>query len=553
MQNILGKLFLKTLLNGFLKNKLSEYYKASLKQANFVNVVERKMKIDSKLKQIITYLMLAVLVLTFTSGSACVRGSGPSDEDNDSWGISEVTSIPQISEDYADEVNALNDAFTDMEDLLDELEQAITAAKDATVDCGAITTDITAAILANDTDEVSRTLIEGVGILALAKPVYERLLAAIEAVQAQLDEINSLKDILVNANQDTSGFDTEIAQDAVTTGELGAKGLLAAMTALENALADAREFLGITDEVSTDIVGVTEGEVSGSYNFFHIIGFAPNASYPRYTSESVVNALYVNAVGSNLTYQWYVSTVNSNVEGSIIPGATSNTYKPLTSTVGTYYYFCQVSSNNVSYLSTPAIEVKIYSVVPLPSLTIISHPISAEYSIGSVAQPLTVAATGTNLTYQWHSKEEGQSVKVIIGATKESYTPPTNALGTVTYFCTVTATESGEKIAANSHSAVVKVITSLMLTSNDNDAYHYSEGNTPTALTVTASGGTPGYTYQWYKNGSPISGENSATYTPLTENGLDAETLINTYYCVVTDSVNGTAQSKTITLVWMRL
>ncbi len=510
------------------------------------------MKINSKIKLIITYLTLAVLVLSFTSNSSCKEAGNFDSSVVNSWGTSLPASIPQTPEDYVDEVDALNVAFDDMDVLLDELASAIEEAEAAIVDCGDITLDITEAIAANDRNGVTRTLTEGVEILALAKPVYENLLDAIEAVQLQMVDINSLIDILANGNQDTSAFDTTDAQDAVQKGESTAESLLSAVTALEDALGAGREFLGTTVDVSSSTIGEMDSAYSATDNNYSpvkIINFASNARYPRYAPEYAVNDLFVNVTGSNLTYQWYVSMVNSNTEGSLISGATSNTYKPITSTVGTFYYFCQVTFGNLVLLSTPAIEVEIYSKAPLPSVTITRHPISAEYSMGSVAQPLTVEATGTNLTYQWYAQEYGQIVRLIYSATKASYTPPTNALGTVRYFCTVTSTESGESIAANSQTAEVKVTTTLTLTSIGANTYYYANNATPTELMVIADGGTPGYTYQWYKNGTAIVGASFAAYRPATEVGLDVG-ITDTYYCVVTDSVRGTAQSETITLIW---
>ena len=71
--------------------------------------------------------------------------------------------------------------------------------------------------------------------------------------------------------------------------------------------------------------------------------------------------LEVNAEASDgreLEYQWYASFKASTSEGTIISGATQPVYIPVTSTVGTYYYYCTVSdgSQGATKAFTPLIS-----------------------------------------------------------------------------------------------------------------------------------------------------------------------------------------------------
>jgi len=60
--------------------------------------------------------------------------------------------------------------------------------------------------------------------------------------------------------------------------------------------------------------------------------------------NSSATPLSVSATGSGtLSYQWYSNTVNSNTGGTLISGATSNTYTPATSVSGNLYYYVVVS------------------------------------------------------------------------------------------------------------------------------------------------------------------------------------------------------------------
>ena len=79
---------------------------------------------------------------------------------------------------------------------------------------------------------------------------------------------------------------------------------------------------------------------------------APNIttqpSAATYTEGAPATALKVVASGDDLTYQWYSNTSNSTSGATKINGATNYTYTPSTSTVGTKYYYCIVSSGTCS-------------------------------------------------------------------------------------------------------------------------------------------------------------------------------------------------------------
>lgn len=60
--------------------------------------------------------------------------------------------------------------------------------------------------------------------------------------------------------------------------------------------------------------------------------------------NSISGTVIVNAVGFDLTYQWYSNTVNSNEGGTPIEGATSSVYT-FTEDDTSYYYYCVVSQN----------------------------------------------------------------------------------------------------------------------------------------------------------------------------------------------------------------
>jgi hypothetical protein len=81
--------------------------------------------------------------------------------------------------------------------------------------------------------------------------------------------------------------------------------------------------------------------------------------------------------------------------------------------------------NNVSVNSNAVL----YSVEPM----ITTHPADVTISRGT-STTLTVAATGTYLSYQWY---QGSSGTTIPGATSPTYTTPALTTGTPEYFCIV--------------------------------------------------------------------------------------------------------------------
>jgi len=125
--------------------------------------------------------------------------------------------------------------------------------------------------------------------------------------------------------------------------------------------------------------------------------------------NSPVN-LTVYATGTNLTYQWYSGASGS---GTAINNATSSTYAASTGVTADYWVkvsgTCGSVNSNTAKLSIA------------PAIT--TQPVGALVTKGST-KTLTVAASGTQLSYQWYS---GAST-VINGATSVSYTtPPINA------------------------------------------------------------------------------------------------------------------------------
>jgi hypothetical protein len=170
---------------------------------------------------------------------------------------------------------------------------------------------------------------------------------------------------------------------------------------------------------------------------------------------------------------------------------------------------------------------------------------SANYKKDDPATALTVAVTCNGVrTYQWFKDD-----KEIEDATDDSYTPSTATEGSATYYCVVTNTLNGTSETAQSKSATITVSAEAQpnvptITTHPKSS-GYTVGGVPSALTVVADANGK-MTYQWFKDGKEIDGETDDSYTPST-----ATVGSTTYYCVVTNTLNGTsktAQSDSATI-----
>ncbi len=85
----------------------------------------------------------------------------------------------------------------------------------------------------------------------------------------------------------------------------------------------------------------------------------PSNSNQTVIQNSSVNSLNVIATGSSITYQWYKNLNNNNTGGTLISGAFTNSYTPLSTDLGTSYYYVVVSGNNTILVSNPSGAIKI--------------------------------------------------------------------------------------------------------------------------------------------------------------------------------------------------
>ncbi|MFV9550921.1 PKD domain-containing protein [Algibacter sp. PT7-4] len=148
-------------------------------------------------------------------------------------------------------------------------------------------------------------------------------------------------------------------------------------------------------------------------------------------------------LGTTYTYQWYSNTVNSNIGGSIIAGATNQNFTPLTTIVGTMYYYVIVSQTGINCNVTSNTSEVIVNAAP----NFTSQPISDTYCLGDTLNQLTVSyANGVGTpTYQWYSNTTNDTTTgtAITGETSSTFNPPSGNVGTVYYYVIITFSSGG--------------------------------------------------------------------------------------------------------------
>ncbi|GAT62636.1 PKD domain-containing protein [Paludibacter jiangxiensis] len=219
-------------------------------------------------------------------------------------------------------------------------------------------------------------------------------------------------------------------------------------------------------------------------------------------------------------YQWYKCTTNVIGSGTPIDGATSSTYNPATSAVGTLYYYCLVTQPDGAgcYVTSD-----IATVIVNEAAEIIEQPQSSEVCMNGIATPLSVKyqnGVGTP-TYKWYSTNaDGTSSASIDYATTDSYIPPTNEVGTKYYYCQIDL-PSGGCSTLKSTTATVVVNAIPTIDKQPIPEQKICVGGSSQPLTATYTGGAGTASYQWYENstesnsgGTAIPGATGASYTP---------------------------------------
>lgn len=156
--------------------------------------------------------------------------------------------------------------------------------------------------------------------------------------------------------------------------------------------------------------------------------------------------------------------------------------------------------SNSDLLKVECSQGDYYSILTSCNTIINTQPLSANRyeCIGTAATPLTVEASGINLTYQWYSNTtpSNSGGTLINGADSSSFIPPTTTIGT-TYFYVEISSSYGAPIKSAVSGAVT--VDALPSVSINPSTVAINSGD---SVTLTASGAS---SYAWgFNNATPL-------------------------------------------------
>ncbi|MDI6032942.1 PKD domain-containing protein [Flavobacterium sp. LB2P84] len=226
-----------------------------------------------------------------------------------------------------------------------------------------------------------------------------------------------------------------------------------------------------------------------------------------------------------LSYQWYSNGTNSNSGGTLLPGATNTTFTPPTASVGTRYYYCEISQSGLGCNTKSNVATVIVNLAPAITL----QPSSSTLCLGATPTLLKVAYSNGVGTpqYQWYSNTTNSTIgsASILGATNDNFNPPDITVGTTYYYCIITLSSGG-------CSVLTSAIAEIKINQNPVIANKSAVICSGTAFTVAPDNSSGdivpvGTTYTWTTPViNPSNAVNGALAETIPQNNI-SQTLIN--------------------------
>ena len=288
------------------------------------------------------------------------------------------------------------------------------------------------------------------------------------------------------------------------------------------------------------------------------------------TIGEVEGSLFVeaNVTGNiELGYQWFENSAANNLNGEEIEGETDSSFDiPEGLTEGTYYYFCEISTEGAVSVRSKVMTVM---AVNEPVITIDEHPAEElVFSVGLIEGSLSVTArvtAGATLSYQWYSNTENSNVDgtVIDGATNANFIIPTTlTAGTYYYYCIV-SDAGGAAAPAVSNVARVEVSVASHQRGISITFDHFSDIDEPqinigtihlygevvltyATITVTNPGQYDPSSIKWYFNDIEINNGVSGEHREMLTVSSSVYSNIGQYIITVEVKKDGKLYSKNV-------
>ena len=288
-------------------------------------------------------------------------------------------------------------------------------------------------------------------------------------------------------------------------------------------------FVTATVSVGSNPDGVA---YDSSNNYIYVANCGSNTvSVINGANNSVVATVSVGSSPEGVAYDSsnnyiYVVNLNSGTV-SVINGA-NNSVVATVSGVSHPLAVAYDSSNNYIYVADNSAS----AVSVIFSLSVSASSSQNPTDLGNSVTFSSVVSGGTgSYTYQWY-----QNNTSISGATSSTYTTSFSYAGSPQIY--VVVKDDGATLQSSTISETVNSDPSVSIVSSQNPT---DTGNS-IKLSSTVSNGTSPYTYQWYLDGSAISGATNITYSPPAYSSSGTYD----YYLKVTDSTGYAVNSNTI-------
>lgn len=263
---------------------------------------------------------------------------------------------------------------------------------------------------------------------------------------------------------------------------------------------------------------------TGSGNFFYYVVASPNGNSCSPISSDVAEIIVADApvvstqplptqslcqgsaptnltivasggVGPTYSYQWYSSISNSNSGGTAILGATTATFVPPTTTVGTVYYYGSVSQTALGCNTKSNVAQVIIKLSPAMA----TQPQSSNICLGQTPSVLSVSYTNGAGTpqYQWflNTSNLNSGGTSISGATNATFSPPNSTAGTNYYYCVITFPSGGCSVLTSAAATVI--INANPVIANKSDTICSSNALTISPDNLSGDTVPTGTTYTW--------------------------------------------------------
>lgn len=262
------------------------------------------------------------------------------------------------------------------------------------------------------------------------------------------------------------------------------------------------------------------------------------------SSSTICSGTTINFTTSNTnggttpTYQWFKN-------GSVISGANSSTYSAIGIANNDTFTVVMTSNATCITTSTASSGARI-TVNPLVTPSITLTPSATTICSGTAVNFTTSNSNGGSTpTYQWF-----KNGSVISGANSSTYSASGIANNdTFTVVMTSNATcPSPTTASAGARITVNPLVTPTVAVSPSSSSI-CSGGTLNLSTSISNGGNSP--TYQWFKNGSSISGANSSTYTTTSyaNNDSFSVTLTSNASCLTTSTASAGSKFSVITTV----